>query len=83
MVSVHGHDVSRTNLVLVDGDVELGVGCALVFTPGHTDGNQSLCRETRPTASGCPPRTASLRTPGTDLSKIPGVRKWRKSSDAR
>ena len=33
-------DVIDDNLVLLDGDVELGVGVALVWTPGHTDGNQ-------------------------------------------
>jgi hypothetical protein len=39
-------DVPLENVVLVDGDVELGKGCALVWTPGHTDGNHSLCVNT-------------------------------------
>ena len=38
-------DVIEDNLVLLDGDVELGKGIAIVSTPGHTDGNHSLARE--------------------------------------
>ena len=40
-------DVIADNVVLVDGDVELGKGVALVWTPGHTDGNHSLVRQHR------------------------------------
>src|SRR4051794_27490908 len=39
-------DVRTDNLVLVDGDVQLGPGMALLWTPGHTDGNHSLCVNT-------------------------------------
>ena len=39
-------DLRTDNVVLIDGDVELGKGCALVWTPGHTDGNHSLCINT-------------------------------------
>ncbi|MGI8631089.1 MAG: hypothetical protein ACR2NA_00865 [Solirubrobacterales bacterium] len=35
-------DVITDSIVLLDGDVELGKGVALAWTPGHTDGNQSL-----------------------------------------
>ena len=56
-------DLITDNVVLIDGDVELGKGVALVWTPGHTDGNHSLCINTE-TASGSPRRTASPRTPG-------------------
>ena len=34
--------VNTDNLVLLEGDVQLGDGCALLATPGHTYGNQSL-----------------------------------------
>ncbi|MEW5848455.1 MAG: hypothetical protein AB2A00_06550 [Myxococcota bacterium] len=37
-----GDDVKTDRLVLLDGDVQLGNGAALLFTPGHTYGNQSL-----------------------------------------
>src|SRR5215204_6126077 len=39
-------DLITDNVVLIDGDVELGKGVALVWTPGHTDGNHSLCMNT-------------------------------------
>ena len=38
--------VNEENVVMLDGDVELGQGVALVWTPGHTDGNHSLCINT-------------------------------------
>lgn len=38
--SVEG--VNTDSVVLLDGDTQLGEGCALLFTPGHTYGNQSL-----------------------------------------
>lgn len=37
-----GNDVLTDKLVLLHGDVQLGDGCVLLFTPGHTWGNQSL-----------------------------------------
>ena len=35
-------NVPKDRVVLLDGDVHLGKGLALVFTPGHTEGNMSL-----------------------------------------
>ncbi len=37
-----GEAVNTDRLVLLEGDVQLGDGCALMFTPGHTWGNMSL-----------------------------------------
>ncbi|MEU6128982.1 hypothetical protein ABZ805_07400 [Saccharopolyspora sp. NPDC047091] len=34
--------VPAERLEVLDGDVELGVGVSLLWTPGHTDGNHSL-----------------------------------------
>jgi hypothetical protein len=39
----NGCDVADDRVVLLDGDVRLGVGVALLSTPGHTRGNMSLC----------------------------------------
>ena len=69
-------DVIEDNLVLLDGDVELGKGVAIAWTPGHTDGNHSLVREH---ARGV--WVTSENGVGADYwhphqSKIPGVRKW-------
>jgi hypothetical protein len=43
--------VRDDDVVLLDGDVQLGEGVALVATPGHTWGNQSLLFRTQ--ARGC------------------------------
>jgi hypothetical protein len=50
-VEASGQGVRQDKLVLLDGDVLLGDGCALLFTPGHTWGNQTLLF--RATDSGC------------------------------
>ena len=69
-------DAITDGIVLLDGDVELGVGCALIATPGQTEGTQSLCL-TAPggtwivTANGV---AADSWHP--HLSSIPGVRRW-------
>ncbi len=34
--------IAEDRLIVLDGDVELGIGVSLVWTPGHTDGNHSL-----------------------------------------
>ena len=66
----------RDNLVLVDGDVELGIGCALLWTPGHTDGNQSLCINTPDGVWVSSENGVAADSWHPHLSKIPGVRKW-------
>ncbi|MBL8923903.1 MAG: hypothetical protein JNJ54_33920 [Myxococcaceae bacterium] len=38
----HGCEIAADRVVLLDGDVQLGAGVALLFTPGHTRGNMSL-----------------------------------------
>jgi hypothetical protein len=72
-------DVIEDNLVLVDGDVELGVGCALIFTPGHTDGNQSLCINTPEGVWVSSENGVAADSWHPHLSKIPGVRRWAES----
>ncbi len=39
----HGLDVPAEKVLLLEGDVLLGPGVALLSTPGHTRGNMSLC----------------------------------------
>jgi hypothetical protein len=63
-------------LVLVDGDVELGVGVALLWTPGHTDGNHSLCVNTPEGIWVSSENGVAADSWHPHLSKIPGVRKW-------
>lgn len=67
-------DVIEDNLVLIDGDVELGVGVALVWTPGHTDGNQSLCINTPDGIWVSSENGVCADNWHPHLSKIPGVK---------
>ena len=64
------------DLVLLDGDVELGVGVAIVATPGHTDGNQSLCINTPDGIWVSSENGVCADSWHPQLSKIPGVRKY-------
>jgi hypothetical protein len=68
-------DVPSDNVVLVDGDVELGKGCALVWTPGHTDGNHSLCINTPEGVWVSSENGVSADSWYPQHSKIPGVRR--------
>jgi hypothetical protein len=69
-------DVRTDDLVLVDGDVQLGVGVALLWTPGHTDGNHSLCVNTPEGIWVSSENGVAADSWHPHLSKIPGVRKW-------
>ncbi len=69
-------DLRQDAILAVEGDVLLGPGVALLSTPGHTVGNQSLVLNT---ASGIWASSenviaAELLTP--EHSRIPGVRNW-------
>jgi hypothetical protein len=72
-----GMDGVRTeSLVLVDGDVELGPGVALLWTPGHTDGNHSLCLNTADGVWVTSENGVAADNWQPHLSRIPGVREW-------
>ena len=68
-------DLITDNVVLVDGDVELGEGVALVWTPGHTDGNHSLCVNTDDGVWVSSENGVCADNWHPHLSKIPGVRR--------
>jgi hypothetical protein len=68
-------DLVTDNVVLIDGDVELGKGVALVWTPGHTDGNHSLCINTPDGVWVSSENGVAADSWHPHLSKIPGVRK--------
>jgi len=67
-------DVAEEHLVLLDGDVEVGLGVALLATPGHTAGNQSLCVHTEDGVWVCSQNGVAADNWHPHLSKIPGVR---------
>jgi hypothetical protein len=68
--------VIEDNMVLLDGDVEIGKGVALVWTPGHTDGNHSLCINTPEGVWVSSENGVAADSWHPHLSKIPGVRKY-------
>ena len=68
--------IPEENLVLLDGDVELGRGIAFLWTPGHTDGNMSLCVDTPDGVWVSSENGVAADNWHPALSKIPGVRKW-------
>jgi hypothetical protein len=68
--------VIEDNLVLADGDIELGKGVALVSTPGHTDGNHSLVLNTEDGVWVSSENGVCADSWHPRLSKIPGVRKY-------
>ena len=69
-------DVIDDDLVLLDGDVELGRGVALVWTPGHTDGNQSLCLSTDDGVWVSSENGVCADSWTPHLSRIPGLRSY-------
>jgi hypothetical protein len=66
--------VPPDSVVQFDGDVELGHGIALIWTPGHTDGNHSLCLNTPDGVWISSENGVALDNWQPELSKIPGVR---------
>jgi hypothetical protein len=68
-------DVPDDNVVLIEGDVELGKGVALVWTPGHTDGNHSLVINTPEGVWVSSENGVAADSWHPLHSKIPGVRR--------
>jgi hypothetical protein len=68
--------IPEENVLLIEGDVELGKGVALVWTPGHTDGNHSLCVNTEEGVWVSSENGVAADNWHPHLSKIPGVRKF-------
>ena len=69
-------DIREENVVLIDGDIELGVGVSIVWTPGHTDGNHSLVLNTPDGVWVSSENGVALDNWQPALSKIPGVRQY-------
>jgi hypothetical protein len=71
--------VDEDRLVLLDGDIELGAGVAIVATPGHTDGNHSLLLHTPDGVWVSSENGVSSDNWQPELSRIPGVRRYARS----
>ncbi|TQL66288.1 hypothetical protein FB381_0138 [Nocardioides albertanoniae] len=68
--------VDLDKFVTFEGDIELGPGIALLWTPGHTDGNHSLVINTADGVWVSSENGISLDNWQPELSKIPGVRRY-------
>lgn len=68
-------DAQVDRFALIEGDVELGKGVAIVWTPGHTDGNHSLVLNTPDGVWVSSENGVSADNWHPEHSKIPGVRR--------
>ncbi len=68
--------IPEERLIVLDGDVELGRGVSLVWTPGHTDGNHSLVINTDEGVWVSSENGVAIDNWQPDLSRIPGVRDY-------
>ena len=66
--------VDREVLATFPGDVEIGVGISLLWTPGHTDGNYSLCINTPDGVWISSENGMAADSWQPELSKIPGLK---------
>lgn len=71
--------IPEDRLVLLDGDVELGSGVSIVWTPGHTDGNHSLVLNTPDGVWVSSENGVAIDNWQPELSRIPGVRDYAES----
>jgi len=63
-------------LAPIDGDVLLGPGVALIATPGHTTGNQTLVLNTSSGIWTSSENAIAVECLVPQHSKLPGVRRW-------
>jgi hypothetical protein len=68
--------VPAESVVTFDGDIELGVGVSLLWTPGHTDGNHSLVINTPDGVWVSSENGISADNWQPEQSKIPGVARY-------
>ncbi|MDP1917211.1 MAG: hypothetical protein Q8L14_13300 [Myxococcales bacterium] len=72
----NGCDIAEDKVVLLDGDVRLGTGVALLSTPGHTRGNMSLCVVTQNGLFVVSENGVSPESYEPSQSRIAGVRAY-------
>lgn len=69
-------DLPPERLLAIDGDVLLGPGIALIATPGHVIGNQTLVLNTSSGIWATSENAIAAECMTPEHSKIPGVAKW-------
>src|SRR3954469_3903187 len=69
-------DLRPESLLAIDGDVLLGPGVAIVATPGHTIGNQSLVLHTSTGIWASSENVIATECLTPEVSRIPGLSRW-------
>jgi hypothetical protein len=69
-------DLRSEAITPIDGDVVLGPGVALVATPGHTTGNQTLVLNTSTGIWASSENAIAAECLVPQHSRLPGVRRW-------
>jgi hypothetical protein len=69
-------DLRPDGLLAIDGDVLLGPGVAIVATPGHTIGNQSLVLHTSTGIWASSENVIATECLTPEVSRIPGLSRW-------
>jgi hypothetical protein len=69
-------DIRADRLEVIDGDVLLGPGVALLRTPGHTLGNHTLVANTARGIFTSSENGIAVELYAPEHSRIPGVRRW-------
>jgi hypothetical protein len=69
-------DLPEEALLVIDGDVLLGPGVALLHTPGHTAGNHSLILNTDTGIWASSENVIATEFLTPEHSRIPGIRPW-------
>ncbi|AXR62641.1 hypothetical protein [Leptospira mayottensis] len=72
--------VASDRIRILDGDVSLGQGVALIRTPGHTSGNHSLVAHTSEGIFVSSENGVSADSYSPLKSRIPGVKKYAKAT---
>jgi hypothetical protein len=73
-------DVRDDAFLVIEGDVVLGQGVALAFTPGHTPGNMSLVVHTGSGIWVSSENVVATECLSPEHSRIPGMRGWTSQS---
>ncbi len=73
-------DLRPESLLVIEGDVLLGPGVALLATPGHTPGNHSLVLHTDTGIWASSENAVATECLTPEHSRIPGLRRWARSS---
>lgn len=74
-------DIPLDRLLFIDGDVLLGPGVALIWTPGHTQGNHSLVVNTDTGIWVTSENGIAAECYAPAESRIPGFKKYAKKTD--